>query len=210
VQPCSFHRCIGLLEQINFDRDQDDLNLFAQSSANELVIPDYFVQGERDILLRFERDDFIKFFSSDRRQFYKPGEHGLRGQSIVHRAPGNLHLVHHLAQHAGALLQRNMCVATLPGLWIERQFAEAIIHENQTAVGDSEFGNTNRLRSEVKSDQARRSGHGVKGVNRNSKMPKKNFSAKYNQVEGVVLNALVTHALCRLISCAFSEWNTSS
>jgi hypothetical protein len=56
-----------------------------------------------------------------------------------------------------------------------RQFAQTIIHEDQTAVGESEFGKTNRLRSEVKSDQARRSGHGVKGLNRNSKMPKQNF-----------------------------------
>ena len=68
-----------------------------------------------------------------------------------------------------------MCIATLPGLWIERHFVQAIIHEDQTAVGDSEFGNPNRLRSEVKSDQARRSGHGVKGLNRNSKMLKQNF-----------------------------------
>jgi hypothetical protein len=29
-------------------------------------------------------------------------------------------------------------------------------------------------------------------------------------VECVVVNALVTHALCRLISCAFGERNTSS
>ena len=68
-----------------------------------------------------------------------------------------------------------MCVATLPGLWIERHFVQAIIHEDQTAVSDSEFGKPNRLRSEVKSDQACWCGHGVKGLNRNSKMPKQNF-----------------------------------
>jgi hypothetical protein len=51
----------------------------------------------------------------------------------------------------------------------------------QRAVGDSEFGNPNRLRSEVKSDQARRSGHGVKGLNRNSKMLKQNF---YREISG--------------------------
>src|SRR5437667_3550742 len=68
-----------------------------------------------------------------------------------------------------------MCIATVTGVWIDRHFVQAIIHEDQTAVGDSEFGNTNRLRSEVKSDQARRSGHGVKGLNRNCKMQKQNF-----------------------------------
>src|SRR5438067_13670127 len=68
-----------------------------------------------------------------------------------------------------------MCIATVTGLGIERYFMQAIIHKDQTAVADSEFGNTYRLRSEVKSDQARRSGHGVKGLNRNSKIQKVNF-----------------------------------
>src|SRR6266446_1222130 len=68
-----------------------------------------------------------------------------------------------------------MCIATVTGLGIERHFVQAIIHKDQTAAGDSEFGNPNRLRSEVKSDQARRSRHGVKGLNRNSKMQKQNF-----------------------------------
>jgi hypothetical protein len=36
------------------------------------------------------------------------------------------------------------------------------------------------LRAEVKSDQARRSGHGVKALNRNSKMPNQNF---YNEIQ---------------------------
>jgi hypothetical protein len=63
-----------------------------------------------------------------------------------------------------------MCIATVPGLWIERHFVQAIIHQDQTAAGDSEFGNTNRLRSEVKSDQAGWAGHGVKALNCNSKM----------------------------------------
>ena len=68
-----------------------------------------------------------------------------------------------------------MCIATVPGLWIERHLVQAIIHKDQTAVGGSEFGNPNRLRSEVKSDQARRSWHGIKGLNRNCKMLKQNF-----------------------------------
>ena len=83
-----------------------------------------------------------------------------------------------------------MRITTLPGLWIEGHFAQTIIYEDQTAVCDSEFGNTDRLRSEVKSNQARRSGHGVKGLNRNSKMPNQISRTKYNQVECVALNAL--------------------
>jgi hypothetical protein len=48
----------------------------------------------------------------------------------------------------------------------------------QTAVGDAEFGNANSLRSEVNSDQAGWSGHGARGLNRNSKMPKQNFCSE--------------------------------
>ena len=92
----------------------------------------------------------------------------------------------------------------MPGLWIERHFAQAIIHEDQTAVGDSEFGNPNRLRSEVKSDQACRSGHGVKGLNRNSKMLKQNFYSEM-QPDGMRCPQRVGHMTCRLISCALAN-----
>src|SRR6478672_9693632 len=54
-----------------------------------------------------------------------------------------------------------MCLATLPRLRIERHFAQSIIHQSQTAMGDSEFRKTNRLRSEVQSDQACWGRHGV-------------------------------------------------
>ena len=72
-----------------------------------------------------------------------------------------------------------MCVATLPGLRIQRHFAQAIIHQDQAAVGDSEFGKTNGLRSKVKCDQALRCAHRVKGLNRNYKMPKQ-ISTEYS------------------------------
>ena len=45
-------------------------------------------------------------------------------------------------------------------------------------MSDSEFGKTNRLRSDVKGDQAGRSRHGVKGLNRNSKIQKQNFNSE--------------------------------
>src|SRR5438045_5958084 len=41
-------------------------------STDELVIPNHFVQRERNILLRFKRDDLVQFFLSERRQFHKP------------------------------------------------------------------------------------------------------------------------------------------
>jgi hypothetical protein len=98
---------------------------------------------------------------------------------------------HGAADVAGAALNAGataLCVATVPGVWIEWHFAQAIIHEDQPAVDGSEFRKTKRLRSEVESDQARRSGHGVKALNRNSKMPNQISNAKCNLVERLVLN----------------------
>ena len=39
-QSCSLHRCIDIVDQINFNRDEDHLNLFAQSATDDLVVPD--------------------------------------------------------------------------------------------------------------------------------------------------------------------------
>jgi hypothetical protein len=64
----------------------------------------------------------------------------------------------------------------LAGFRIEEHFAEAIINEDQTAVGDSELCKTQRLRSEVEGDQARGSGHGVKALKSHSQNAKPNFN----------------------------------
>ena len=90
----------------------------------------------------------------------------------------NLHFVHHFAQNGGRFVQREVRVTTLAGLRIEGRFAQPIIYEDQTAADRSKFRETDRLRSEVESDQARRSGHGVKALNRNYKMPKPKFKCE--------------------------------
>ena len=58
---------------------------------------------------------------------------------------------------------------TLPGLGIERPFAQPIIYQDQTTVGGSKFRETDCLRSEIEGNQARRWGHGVNAL-RNRKM----------------------------------------
>jgi len=82
----------------------------------------------------------------------------------------------HLAHYSGALPQRNVRIATVPRLWIERYFAQALIQEDQSAVSNSEFRETDRLRSEVKTDQTRRSGHGDKGLNRRNEFINREMS----------------------------------
>ena len=83
----------------------------------------------------------------------------------------DLHFAHHFAQHGARFVQRNLRVSTLACLRIERRFAQPIIYQDQTAGGGSKFRETDRLRSEIEGDQARRSGHGVKALDRNPKMP---------------------------------------
>ncbi len=82
------------------------------------------------------------------------------------------------------------------GLRVERHLSQAVIDQHQTAMGDSKFGNTNRLRSEVEGDQARRTGHGVKGCKSQFKNAKGNLTIEISmscvgKVERVVLNALL-------------------
>ena len=55
---------------------------------------------------------------------------------------------------SGSRTRITMCVATQTRFRIKRHFAQAIIQQDQAPMGDSEFRKTNRLRSEVKSDQA--------------------------------------------------------
>jgi hypothetical protein len=90
----------------------------------------------------------------------------------------NLHFPHHFAQNGGRFVQGEVRVTTLPGLRIEGRFAQPIIYEDKTAVDRSKFRETDRLRSEVESDQTRRAGHGVKALNRNYKMPKQISTAE--------------------------------
>jgi hypothetical protein len=169
---------VDFVEQVALDRDDQHLNLFAQPAAHELVIPDHFVDRERNILLRLECNDFVDLCSVERRQFHKAHKDRLRRDCVIHRRVMNLHFPHHLAYDTHRFVQREVRVTTLPGLRIEGRFAQPIIYEDQSAVDRSKFCETDRLRSEVESDQAGRAGHGVKALNRNSKMQTKISTAK--------------------------------
>src|ERR1051325_7778744 len=83
----------------------------------------------------------------------------------------NLHLAHHLSQHPGCLRQSNVRIASLAGLWMKGRFAQPIIDEGQTSMRATKFREADCLRSQVEGDQTRWSGHGVKGLSRNCKMP---------------------------------------
>ena len=84
-RPVSSTAAIDLVKQVRLDRDQDHLNLLARAASDELVIPDYFVDRKRNILLRLEGNDPLDLFLADRRQFHEAGEDGLLRDGVVER-----------------------------------------------------------------------------------------------------------------------------
>src|SRR5438094_883984 len=74
AQPRLFNRIVDLIEQVNFNRDQYDLNWLVATASHELVIPDDLVDWEGNILLRLERNNFLDLFFINRRQFHKTSE----------------------------------------------------------------------------------------------------------------------------------------
>src|SRR5207247_1005999 len=60
-------RAINFVEQVHLDGDKNHLNRFARASADELIIPNHFVDRKWDVLLCLEGDDPLNFFLVDRR-----------------------------------------------------------------------------------------------------------------------------------------------
>ena len=74
VQPRLLNRTVDLIEQVNFNRNQYNLNWFAAPASHKLVIPNDLVDWERNILLRLERNDSLDLFFVNRRKFDKTRE----------------------------------------------------------------------------------------------------------------------------------------
>ena len=50
-----FDGAIDLLEPVGLDGDKDNLDLFVGAATDDLIIPNDFIDRERNILLRLER-----------------------------------------------------------------------------------------------------------------------------------------------------------
>ena len=62
------------------------MDLLIEAASDKLVIPHHFIDRERDILLRLERNDFLNLFLLDGRQIDETRKNRLRGQCIVYNA----------------------------------------------------------------------------------------------------------------------------
>ena len=67
------------------------------AAADELIIPNDFIDWERHVLLGFEGNDPLNFFLFDHRQFHKTREHRLTRHRKIHVAVLDSQFLHHLA-----------------------------------------------------------------------------------------------------------------
>src|SRR5439155_17259765 len=155
AQPRFFDRSVHLVEQIGFDRDQHDLDLLFAASADQLIVPNDFVDRKRHVLLGFEGDDPFDFFLFDGGQFYKPGEYGLGGDRVIDRFVSDLKFGHHFAQRGGSLRPPDPLARG-----IDQNFAQTIVLQNEAALRlRLKFRQPDRLRPEIEADDAGWFGH---------------------------------------------------
>src|SRR6266480_67252 len=139
------NHAIDPVEQVDFDRDEYDLNLLVPTASNKLVIPDDFVDWKRNVLLRLERNDSLDLFLLHRRQFHKTLKNRLPGDGVINAAVFDLQLVHHFTQSNGYF-----GVPNFPPNQLSRDFAETIVEQHQPTVGlYTKFCQAYGLRAEV-------------------------------------------------------------
>ncbi len=141
--------------KIRLDRHQHDLDLFVGAAAHQLVIPNHFVDGKGNVLLRFKRNDSFDLFFVNSRQLYKPGKNRLSGHGIVHPAGLEVKFIQNLAQN-----RSDLRITHPLSRRVSQDIAQAIVLQDQTAVREgAKFAHPNRLRTEVKTDDTRGGGH---------------------------------------------------
>ena len=155
LQPAFLDRGIDSFEEVGLDRDEHDLDLLLCTAADELVIPDDFLDRKRHVLLRFKRNDALDLFFFDRGQFNKAREDRLRSHRIVHRPAFEMQLAHHFL-HGGCGLGASRGLVAGFG----QDFPETIASQHHPAVRlHAKFSQADSLRPEVETDDARRSSH---------------------------------------------------
>ncbi len=77
LQAGCLDRGIDPVEEVRLDRDQHDFDFVRLAAANELIIPDHFLDRKRHILLRLEGDDAFDFVLIDRRAISQNGRRSI-------------------------------------------------------------------------------------------------------------------------------------
>ena len=176
AQPGFLDRSVNFLEQIRLDRDQDHLNLFAHAATNDLVVPDNFVDRERNVLLRLERNDPLDLFGLDRRQFHEPREDRLLRHGVVNRPALDLQLVQHLAQSRDNLRASRGRLSR-----VGQELARAIAAQNQSAIWlKTKRRQLETLRAEIKRSDACPGGHSTASIPQSARAtPAKNSARRF-------------------------------
>ncbi len=96
-QSAGFHAFGEFFDDVTLDGQEHDLQFPLRVAAEQLIIPNDFIDGEGDVLLGLILDDLRDLGLIDGRQFDEPGEHGLAGNA-EHDTPGlDVSLADHIA-----------------------------------------------------------------------------------------------------------------
>ena len=144
-----------------------------EAASNKLVIPHHFIDRERDILLRLERNDFLDLFLVDGGQIDETRKNRLRGQCVVHKTAFDVQLGQHLAQS-----DRHLRSPDFFSRGFDWNLAQSIAEQDQPAMGlHAKFCQADSLRSKIETDDARRDSHLLKAPSSKLQIPNKSRTA---------------------------------
>ncbi len=128
-KPAALDRGVDPLEQVGFDRDEDDFDFVYRVGADELIIPDHFLDRKGHVLLRLEGDDALDFILLDRGQFDEAGEDRLPRDGVIDRAAFDPEFAHHRAERFA-----NLPISVGLRGRIGQDFAQPIAGQDEPAV----------------------------------------------------------------------------
>src|SRR6202011_1424682 len=121
-----------------------------RSAGDQLVIPDHFIDREWNVLLRFERNDFLDFLLFNRGQLHETRKDRLRRDGVIDVAILDSHFAEHLAN-----CRRDLRLLNPLTRWIDQDLAQSISPKHQAAMWlRTKFRQPDRLRPEIEAENA--------------------------------------------------------
>ena len=124
--------------------------MFIRAAADELVVPDNFVDGKRHVLLGLKRDDPLDLFFINRWQFYESGKHRLTGNGVIDVATLDLEFVQRLSDHRPQMRVANPFSGAVGDALVQTK----IVQHKSAASLRTKLAERDGLRAEVKGKDA--------------------------------------------------------
>ena len=129
--------------------------MLAGAAPDKLVIPDYFLERERNILLRLERNNPFSLLLADSWQLHEARENAFFRDGVIDVSALDLEFSQHLAHRGGDLFRSHAL-----GRRIDKNVARQITTQDQPArrLG-AKFRELDALRTKIERDDACPGGH---------------------------------------------------